>query len=307
MTEEVDRKIQERKDVISRWFKNQHNLILVAVILLGAIIRLYYFSLTKDQALWWDALSYGSIAKTFFLSGDWAGSSAIVAGEILIRPPLFPFLWGLLMKIGFSELLSKFALQFIPSVLSIFFVYLIGKKMYGHKEGLIAAFILAMSWIHIFYSMRMLTGMPSLFLAAISIYYFFKSQDASNQKYFALSIFFLSLSLMMRYPMGLLGLTYLILLFTTSGLSFLKKSTFWKGGLIGILPIILLFIVNMLFVGSFFPALDQYYGEGNSGLSKFGFGYNAWGFLSHILQTPLYYAFLLGLIATVISLVIGFD
>ena len=48
----------------SEWIKDNHNKVFLGILILGIIIRLYYFFITKDQPLWWDESDYMAYAKT---------------------------------------------------------------------------------------------------------------------------------------------------------------------------------------------------------------------------------------------------
>src|SRR3989344_6583926 len=158
MSMEETGKLELRKGKVKSWIKNPFNFAFLGIMLIAFSLRLYYFFITKNQALWWDELSYGGIAKTNFFYGYLGNAPEMIINEIKIRPPLLPLLWSLLLKIGSTEAISKFFLELIPSVLSVILVYIIGKKIYDKKTALISSFILAISWMHIFYTMRMLTS-----------------------------------------------------------------------------------------------------------------------------------------------------
>lgn len=301
---ESEELIEERKKKIKALIKGSDKLAILGIVALAFVIRIYYFFVTKDQTLWWDALAYASMAKTNFLYGvSLSEASMSVFNEIMIRPPLLPLLWSFLMKFSFTELMSKFVLQIVPSVLSVFVIYLIGKEVYDKKTALIAAAIFAVSWIHLFYSMRMLTNISALFFLLLSIYYFFKSSEELKQKYFALAIFFLSITILLRYPYGLVGFVYLIFLVFTQKLNFLKKKSFWKGGILGVTPLILFFLINFIKWGHFFPAVKTYI---LTAQEKPAYAYYTLGFFEHILQTPFFWIFLLGLAVTLMHLFFGF-
>lgn len=286
------------------WVKKPHNLALVGILALALIIRLYYFFLTKDQALWWDAASYGALAKNM-IHHQW-DNLLIIVSETAIRPLFLPVIWSILMRLGSTEFVSKFIIEIIPSVLSVFFIYKVGEKMYNKRIALISAAILAISWMHIFYSMRMLTSIPALFFSIVSVYFFFISTESSKikTKPFAWAIFFLFLAILMRYSFAVVGAAYLLSLLFTKRLSFLKQKSFWIGGLIGMIPLFLFFIINQIKYGSVFPALGIYAASAGE---KTAYAMYAPKFISHILQTPYYWLFLLGLVVIIAQLVIGFD
>jgi len=297
--------IEKRTDKIAKWFKDPYNLGLILILILAFTVRIYYFIVTIDQALWFDGLAYGSMAKTHFLTGVWSGYPTGVISEILIRPPILPAIWMVLIDLNFSEAASKFIIEFIPSVLSIFLVYVIGKEIYNKKIALIAAFVLAISWMHIFYTMRFLTHIPALALSLISMYYFFKSIEGSEirQKYFMLAILFISLATLMRFPFGILGMSYIIFLISIKGTKLLKDKSFWKGGIIGASPVIAFFVINLILFGHIFPSI------GITNLTKeeqTANAYYAFGFFDHILQGPFYWLFLLGIVVILANLFLGF-
>ena len=74
-----------------------------------------------------------------------------------------------------GEVGVRFFLEFAPSVISVFFVYLIGKEIYDKKTGLFSAFIFSVFWVHLFYTGRLLTNVPALPFLFLSIYFFTKS------------------------------------------------------------------------------------------------------------------------------------
>ncbi|MDO8467779.1 MAG: glycosyltransferase family 39 protein [Nanoarchaeota archaeon] len=300
---EAEENLEKRESKIYNWLSDKYNLGLVVVLVFAFLVRLYYFTITKDQALWWDELIYGTLAKNI-LSGFAYSQMPILVGEIMIRPPIVPFIWAVLMKIGFEEPASKFVLEFLPSFFSILMVYLIGEKMYNKKIALIASAVLAVSWLHIFYSMRMLTDVPAPFFALLSIYFFFKAGEELKLKPFALSIFFLSIAILIRYPVGLIGFVYIAFLLFTQKLSFLKKKTFWIGGIIGMIPIVILFAYNFITSGSLFPAALNY---AQSAGEKTSFAYYTLGFLPHILQWPFLILFIAGILIVLLRLFVGYD
>ena len=294
-------KLSQHKEKTKKWIEDPYNLALMGILLVALVIRVYYFTLTKNQPLWWDELSFGSIAKTFFSDNF---PSAMLTAEKIIRPPLFSLLWFLLIKMGASEPLSRFFLEFLPSVFSVFFIYLIGRNFSDKKTALVATFIISISWLHLFYSMRLLTSIPALLFSLMSIYYFLKSSDEINKKYFSLSILFLSLSVLIRYSFGLVGVAYLLFLIFTQKFKFLTKKSFWIGGIVGVLPIILFFLSNMLLEGAIFPASASY---ASSAAKKEAYAFFTLGFIKHILQNPFYIIFILGTLITIAYLFLTFD
>jgi len=299
-TEEI---IQKREKKLIDWIKQPSNLAILGILILAFIVRLYYFIITKNQALWWDGACYGALAKNL-ITHYW-DNAVIILGETEIRPPLMPFLWSLLLRLELQELTIKFLFEFLPSLATVLLFYLVAEKMFNKRIAIFSSLILAVSWIHVFYSMRLLTHIPALFLSVLSIYFFLKAVETEkiHLVFFALSIFSAFLSILMRWSFGLIGIAYILFLVFTRKLSFLKQKSFWIGGLLGTIPIIIFFLINLIKVKHFFPALSVY---GASALSKSSYAFYTFGFFSHILQLPFFILFLLGLAILLIQLALGF-
>ena len=124
----------------------------------------------------WDEASYVAMGKYLFTNGK--------IGLIEpIRPLTLSFLIGILWVIGLKSILFYKFLIILFSASSIFLVYKIGKTVYNHKTGVVAALLLALTPTFNWYSSFVLTGIPSMFLVLLSIYLIYK------KKYFYSGIF----------------------------------------------------------------------------------------------------------------------
>ncbi|GEM_PF-1745906 len=227
---ELEKREKKLEAKLKSWFKDPYTASLIGILIVALIIRIYYFYLTRNQAVWWDGLCYGSIAKSL-LTHAW-DNVPIIVNEESIRPWLMPVAWAGLIKIGVSELGNKFILIFIPSILTIIATYFAAEKMYNKRIALISSFILAVSWIHVFYSMRLLTHIPGLFFSIASVYYFFKAleKEKLNLKDFTLAVFLAFISLLIRWTYGLTGIIFIFYLFLIEGLGFYLFLAILLGG-----------------------------------------------------------------------------
>lgn len=306
--EENKDKFEKRKQSLINWFKKPYNLALVGVLLFTFFLRFHYFLMTKSQPLWWDEAVYGSLAKNLVHGGIW-DHTVVIATERTFRPPLLPLLWAFFLEIGIGEAGLRFVLEFIPSMLSVFFVYLIGKEMYNKKIGLIAAFIFSVLWIHLFYTARLLTDIPQLAFLFPSVYCFIKSQKHDfNAKYFGISIFLLSLSTLFRFPNGIFFFAYFLFLIITKKFYLIKNKKFWIAGIIGLIPLLIFFSFNYINYNNIFPAFfgEDYFGKESTG-PKPPLGFYLIGFVLLYLKTPFLIFFIIGLILILFELVAGYD
>ncbi len=300
--EASDKNIEAKKEKLKEFLKEPINLGVVLVIAFAAILRIYYFLVAKNQAHWWDSLAFGSIAMNMIYHW-WDGLNFIVHEES-IRPPLLSIIWSFFLRLGIGDGGTIFILEIVPSILSVWLVYKIGRELYDKRVGLLAGAIASAIWIHIFYSVRMMTEAPALFLALLSIYYFLKSYDTLELKKFSLSIFLISLAILMRYNYGVIGLTYVIFLGIVKKHHVLMKKNFWIGGLIGIIPILILFAFNFFHAGSVFPAAGEYV---TSAAAKPGPAYYVFSFISYTLKNVFLICFLLGSLVILGELAIGYN
>ncbi|MFC1682201.1 ArnT family glycosyltransferase [Nanoarchaeota archaeon] len=309
---ESNKSLEKRKEFIKQkinsFLKDKYNLLFLGVFIFAILIRFYYFFITTTQPLWWDELVYGSLAKNF-ISNAWSGTP-LISHELIIRPFFFSFIWSLLLRIGISEIGVRFLLELIPSILSVFFVYLIGKETFGKRAGIFSAFVFSVLWIHLFYTARLLTNVPALLFLFSSVYFFIKSTKSNfNFRLFSISLFLLSISTLIRYPNGIIFLAYLFILII--GKSFLiKKIKFWYSGIIGISPLLLFFLYNKITFGNIFPAIlgADYISVGSGATTaKAPLAFHILSFIPVYLKTIFLAFFILGLIILLFELLAGYN
>ena len=81
---------------------------------------------------------------------------------------------------------SDFALR-IPSVIfgltSVYLLFILGRRLFNTKVGLIASFMLAISPFHIWYSQELRSYSLLMLLTTISVYYFWLGLHKNKKKY----------------------------------------------------------------------------------------------------------------------------
>ena len=114
------------------------------IIVLGALLRFYGLS---SESLWLDELSTfraGSYPTISQMISQWAAPN--------VHPPAYYIIIWILQKLWTD---SEFVLRLpsaVAGVLAIPAIFLLGKKLFSHREGLIAAGLLAVLWCPVFYS-----------------------------------------------------------------------------------------------------------------------------------------------------------
>ncbi|MEI6731234.1 MAG: glycosyltransferase family 39 protein [archaeon] len=161
-----EKAIEKRAEKIKKWFSNPLNLILIGILIFALGIRIYYWTHTAGQTLWWDEAEYMSTAK------KWAFGVPYDLNPQ--RPPLFQAISALAFMIGLGEQFIKFAFVLLPSLLLVFSVYLLGREMYNQKIGLIAAFLASVSWTFLFWTSRVQPDFFSMSFQVLSVLFMWK-------------------------------------------------------------------------------------------------------------------------------------
>jgi 4-amino-4-deoxy-L-arabinose transferase-like glycosyltransferase len=217
---------------VMNFLKSKSDLIIVLVLLFALILRLKY--LTINQAVWYDEADYLSIAKSWAFGLNYDFPS--------IRPVLLPFIEAIFFKIGLLSELPLRVLELLISLAGVYLMYLLGKELFSRPVGWIASFLLSIFYLHLFFTARILTDVPSTTLWTLIAYLFWKGYEGDSNKYLYFTAIALGLGILLRFPLGLFVFLFLIYLLLTTGLKFLKKKQIWISGIIGALVLLPYFI-----------------------------------------------------------------
>ena len=288
-----------KKNKSKEFLKN--NLPIILILVFGFAIRIYFFILTKNQAEWWDSGEYLSYAS------HWAFGIPVEFNPQ--RPPLFPLIEALFLKLGFGDNLLKFILEVIPSTLLILVSYLIVKEMYNKKLALLTAFLISVFWLILFNTVRLHADIPLLFFSYLSVYYFWKGYVKKQKNYYLyLAFIFIALAFLIKLTAGLFGLIFLVFLLTIDKLKFLKNKHLWLAFILFILILLPYFIWQNNVFGkptAFLFASHVTYNP--AGITSYKpIGWHILNFIPWMLNTPYFVLFLIGLI-TLYTLFLSLD
>ena len=143
-----------------------------------------------NQSLWLDEAISANIAKLPI--GEIVKSFSI--GDF--HPPLFYWFLDLWTKIGGSNVIWLRLSSVLFSLATIYFVYLIGKKIKNKKIGILAALFLAVNPLFIYYSQELrMYSMVTMWLI-IGFYFFIKIK---NEKYSAKDLVIFNLMMALSF------------------------------------------------------------------------------------------------------------
>jgi len=235
--------IEKRKEKLAKWLKEPSNLLLIGILIFSLVVLIYYFNLTKTQTLWWDEAEYMSTAK------HWAFGVPYVINPQ--RPPIFPFFAFLIYKIGLGDLTIKFLLSVLPLWLSVIAMYLFIRLLYNKKIALLAAFILSVSWIHLFYSMRFMTDSIGFLAGLLAFLFFWKGYMNKGKPWHIWIVgFFVAISFLTRLTGILYGAIIFFFLLFTDRFRFFKNKHIWM------IPLVFLLTISPYLLWSY-----SYYGN----------------------------------------------
>ncbi|MFQ5620491.1 MAG: ArnT family glycosyltransferase [Candidatus Nanoarchaeia archaeon] len=159
--------------------------VIIAVLLVARLPML-----TEYTPVFWDEASYMNMGKYIYSGGEMGLWEEI-------RPPLLPFIGGLLWFLGLDIVLAGKLLVLLASLGVIFLTYRLGKRVFSEDIALLAAGIVAFTPVFFRYSTEFLTGIPSTLFALLALQAFF------DRKYLITGLF-AGLAFTTRFTQGIL-------------------------------------------------------------------------------------------------------
>ncbi|MBI5797834.1 glycosyltransferase family 39 protein [Candidatus Woesearchaeota archaeon] len=298
---------------VKAFLKERENQIFLGVIIAALAIRLYFFFHTYNQALWWDEADYMSIAKHYGFGAPEVAAPWRARGMSLI--------FGVFYWFGANEIFQRLVVVAV-STSAVFLTYILGKEMYNKKIGIIAAAILAVSWIHLFWTTRFsgeIFGMVFFTLAALC---FWQGYVLNKSKWYMIACgALIAYGIFLYESVGVFFLFILIYLLATERFRFLKNKKFWWGMLGLSVILILVFIHYYSLFGQIYPRVSHIIeGSLSSGAEldqklaanglltvlSSAFTFVSWTALQDYMRWPLIVATAIGLF-TFLDVIIGFD
>ncbi|MBI2652296.1 glycosyltransferase family 39 protein [Candidatus Woesearchaeota archaeon] len=224
------------------------NKIIYIIVFLFLITKLLMIS--NYKIIWWDSAVYIGMGKYIYSLGNagfWEAS----------RPLVWPLILGFLWKLNFDPVLFGRLVEVIFGSLCIFVTFLIGRKLFDNKVGILSSLLLAISPTFFLFNGLMLTEIVSTFFSLFGIYYLIEKKHFISGLSFGISFMTRFLQLFVFVSVILAYMFY----FDRKQSKNLTKIS--AGFLMIVLPY---FILNNFVYGSFlYPFLQQIYLTNNSG------------------------------------------
>jgi len=266
--EESENIIEDRRGKIKgfffSWVEDNYDKLFLLILTLAFIIRIWVFTNTLNQPIWWDAADYLSTAKT------WAGLNSNFLDTWYYRRGFFwPLFSSLFFRFGLGETSIRFSVILFSTGIVALSYFLI-KEIFNKELAIYTSIITTLSWVFLFFSGRPLTSLPATFFLLLSLLFFWKGYVKNKGiKYMYLFGAFYAIAALTRMQFLLFSLPLIIFVFTKEKFSFLKNKSLWKS--IGIFFIIfspLIFVYYQHYGNPATDILNYYFRIG--GISQTG-------------------------------------
>ena len=222
---------------LAAWVGEPPDVLFVVLLIFALGLRAYYFTLTKDQPLWWDEAEYMLKAKALALgtpdTGWWEA-----------RPILLPFLGAGLLTIGLGEVTIRLA-WIVLSTATLALIYRISTILFNKRVGVCAVALASVSYIDVFYAMRILVDGPQVFFVTLAALLMVSSQYAKGGRYGAGAVFpVLVVGVALRFTAAIFVPVVVAFLLATRGMAALKARAWHVSVALGVLvalPMLLYF------------------------------------------------------------------
>ncbi|MCP4313900.1 MAG: hypothetical protein GY790_21815 [Bacteroidetes bacterium] len=163
-----------------------------------------------------DEVNYAESAREMILTGDYMNVQ-IDFQPFPEKPPLFFWLQVASMKVfGINELAARFP-NFICGIVTLMLLYFFGKKIYGHRFGILWILSFGAAILpFFFFKSGIIDPWFNLFLflgLALFVFYLDPGRRDARMKNVALSAFFLGLAVLTKGPVAILIFVVCLIIF----------------------------------------------------------------------------------------------
>jgi 4-amino-4-deoxy-L-arabinose transferase-like glycosyltransferase len=209
------------------------------LILIALSVCLYFFKLGSFSLYDAAETTYGEFVKNMLRSGDWL--TLHYNGAIIFdKPPLYYWLVALISQlIGFNEWAMRLPAA-LSGVLTVITTYLLGKKFYNERTGLLAGLIVMTAFQFLVQSrIAELDVVLTLFMT-LAVYLFYLGYTSGEKKYYLWSYVPMALAILIKGLLGVALPAFAILLFL------LFKKELRKSKEFHLLPgILIIFVIGL--------------------------------------------------------------
>ena len=183
------------------------------IILLSFFILIYSFNLDKFPNVWGDEAWFSNPAYALAIHGILGTTMKAggIANYTYWQPPVFFLLLATSFKLfGFGLTQARMVSVFL-GFLTVLFTYLLGKRLYNKRIGLLASLLLISNPLFFYTSRQSRMDIAVACFTLIALYYILIALKDSKPVFYFVSSFFAMLALL-SHPNGLMGIIAIILI-----------------------------------------------------------------------------------------------
>ena len=230
----------------------------------------------------WRQSDTASIARNFYENGhnilypqiNWGGTGT---GYVESEFHIYPFVVSILYSVfGVSDIWGRL-LTLIFSVLTVYGIYLLVRKIINEETSLWSALIYAILPLNIFYGRAFMPDATMMMCSVYGIYFFSEWLDKEKFKFFILAWLFTSLAILVKLPTMYIGLPLFYLAFQKYRWSLFKDVKIYFLTAVIFIPVVL-----------WYYHAHQLFLNGGSSFGIWTYGQDKWGMFS-LLVDPAWY------------------
>mgnify|MGYP001591403107 CR=1 FL=1 len=304
--------VDERKSKLNKflfsWIKDNYDKYFLVILALAFVLRIWIFTKTFNQPLWWDEADYMSAAKRLGLGLD------IRDIWYYRRGFLFPLISAPFFMFGFGEIGVRL-LEILFSTGFVFVSYILLTRFFEKKIALLTSICLTFSWILFFFSGRILTDIPAAFFILVSFLFFWDGYFLKKgNKYIYLSAIIFVLAVLTRMQSLMIAPAFLITVLMKEKHKFIFNRNIWIALMIFIALMIPQFYLYSSHYGNPFADIASHYlGIGEKASETLDTRTFSTATFNYIFDLPymmgswIFWLFLLGFLVFFLDILVGFD
>ena len=221
--------------------QDRHKIMLIVIAFVAVAVRLIAIDQPYIDNWSWRQSDVAAIARNFYEHGfhfaypqiDWAGDAP---GYVGTEFPILPFCAALSYKLlGVHEWIGRLqAVIFFAASLPFFF-WLV-RDVFGSLAATWALVFYSFAPLSIVSSRQFMPDIPSLSLAVIGLYFFVRWIDRAETKLLVAAAIAISLSILIKLPIALIGLPLLVLVWEKWRWNFLRQPALWLFAVVALVP-----------------------------------------------------------------------
>jgi 4-amino-4-deoxy-L-arabinose transferase-like glycosyltransferase len=205
---------------------------------------------------------------------DWAGNTP---GYVESEFHIYPFIVSMLYSVfGINDMWGRLV-SVICSVVTVYFLYLIVRRVIDERAALWSAFIYAIIPLNIYYGRAFMPESMMLMCSAGGIYFFIKWYDDDRLKNLFISSVLICLAILIKLPGFYLGLPLVYLAYKKYKIKFIYKPALLIYAAIIFIPVIL-----------WYYHAHQLFLNGGTSFDIWNAGESKWAMFGLLLEPKLY-------------------